>query len=239
MKKSILIIIITFLLLSLLPVGVYAEEFKINETDISIEFDTNEWNVFTRDNIENNPNLDKLGIDYDSFNKTMNDNYIYLDAIFLNNDNTNTLEFIIRKTKADSIINFSNYTDDDILDIAKGLDDKQNSNNYDIYKNNYKYAYLDYTDKGYYLVEYYTVVNGDSYTITVQKTSSINSNEREQIKNIIETIEFDVDETLEEENSETGIKFSSTSKYVRSAVIGAVIAVVVCLIYIILKKNNR
>ena len=63
MKKSILIIIITFLLLSLLPVGVYAEEFKINETDISIEFDTNEWNVFTRDNIENNPNLDKLGID--------------------------------------------------------------------------------------------------------------------------------------------------------------------------------
>ena len=236
MKKRILIII-TFVLLSLLPLGVYAEEFKINETDISIEFDTNEWNVFTRDNIENNPNLDKLGIDYNTLNKTMNDNYIYLDAIFLNNNNN--LEFIIRKTKADSIINFSNYTDDDILDIAKGLADKQNSNNYDIYKNNYKYAYLDYTDKGYYLVEYYTVVNGDSYTITVQKTSSINSNEKEQIKNIIDTIKFDVDETLEEENSETGIKFSTISKYVRSAIIGAVIAIVVCLIYFIFKKKNR
>ena len=236
MKKRILIII-TFVLLSLLPLGVYAEEFKINETDISIEFDTNEWNVFTRDNIENNPNLDKLGIDYNTLNKTMNDNYIYLDAIFLNNNNN--LEFIIRKTKADSIINFSNYTDDDILDIAKGLADKQNSNNYDIYKNNYKYAYLDYIDKGYYLVEYYTVVNGDSYTITVQKTSLINSNEREQIKNIIETIKFDVDEALEEENLETGIKFSSTSKYVRSAIIGVVIAIVVCLVYFIMKKNNR
>lgn len=237
MKKRILIII-TFVLLSLLPLGVYAEEFKINETDISIEFDTNEWNVFTRDNIENNPNLDKLGIDYNTLNKTMNDNYIYLDAIFLNKDAANTLEFIIRKTKADSIINFSNYTDDDILDIAKGHADKQNSNNYDIYKNNYKYAYLDYIDEGYYLVEYYTVVNGDSYTITVQKTSLINSNEREQIKNIIETIKFDVDEALEEENLETGIKFSSTSKYVRSAIIGAVIAAVVCFVYFILKKNR-
>lgn len=238
MKKRILIII-TFVLLSLLPLGVYAEEFKINETDISIEFDTNEWNVFTRDNIENNPNLDKLGIDYNTFNKTMNDNYIYLDAVFLNNDATNTLEFIIRKTKADSIINFSNYTDDDILDIAKGLADKQNSNNYDVYKNNYKYAYLNYTDKGYYLVEYYTVVNGDSYTVTVQKTNSINSDEKEKIKNIIDTIEFDVDETMEEENSETGIKFSTISKYVRSAIIGAVIAIVVCLIYFIFKKKNR
>lgn len=238
MKRSILFII-TFGLLCLLPVGVYAEEFKINETDISIEFDTNEWNVFTRDNIENNSNLDKLGIDYASLNKYMNDNYIYLDAVFLNNDATNTLEFIIRKTKADSIINFSNYTDDDILDIAKGLADKQNSNNYDVYINNYKYAYLDYTDKGYNLVEYYTVVNGDSYTVTVQKTNSINSDEKEKIKNIIDTIEFDVDETMEEENSETGIKISSTSKYVRSAIIGAVIAIVVCLIYFIFKKNNR
>lgn len=215
-KKKRILIIITFVLLSLLLLGVYAEEFKINETDISIEFDTNEWNVFTRDNIENNPNLDKLGIDYNTLNKIINDYYIYLDAIFLNNNNN--LEFIIRKSKADSIINFSNYTDDDILDIAKGLADKQNSNNYDIYKNNYKYAYLDYIDKGYNLVEYYTVVNGDSYTITVQKTSLINSNEREQIKNIIETIKFDVDEALEEENLETGIKFSSTSKYVRSAI---------------------
>lgn len=237
MKKRILIIT-TFVLLYLSPLGVYAEAFKINETDISIEFDTNEWNVFTRDNIMNNPNLDKLGIDYDTLKKNMNDNYIYLDAIFLNNDTANNLEFIIRKTKADSIINFSNYTDDDILDIAKSLADKQNSNNYDIYKNNYKYAYLDYTDKGYYLVEYYTVINGDSYTITIQKTNSINSDEKEKIKNIIDTIEFDVDKTLEEKNLETGIKYSSTSKYVKSAIIGATIAVVIYFMYFIIKKKK-
>ena len=75
-----------FLILFMFPLIVDAKTYSISDTDITVELDEKVWYVFTRDNIENNPELDELEISYDDIYSIMYNNNIYLDAVLYYED---------------------------------------------------------------------------------------------------------------------------------------------------------
>jgi len=231
MKKFLLFIIS---LLVIIPLTVSAKEYQLND-DITISIDDSIWYVFTRDNLKDNPELDELGITYDYMNNLFNNNYMYMDAIVFYTDSDEYMELILRIKENSAVKNFTNYEKDDLMDFAKEIAKKTNSTNYDIYENNYKFLYSNYFDStlNYYIDEYYSIVNGIGYTITVQKEQEFDFNERQAIRNIVDTIKFNIDESLKEDD-DLELDFDSIFESgIEGAIIGAIIGGILSLIRII------
>ena len=137
--KKVLLIIVLFLLF---PIISYAETYVA--IDLKIDLDDKEWYVFTRYNMENNKNLDKLGISYDYLNNFMKNNYVYVDALNINNN----IELFVLAKKTDLKYNFHNFSNKHLKVIAEEMTKQMNTDDYDIYKaNKYKYLHFDYSDK--------------------------------------------------------------------------------------------
>ena len=108
-------------LLLALPVTVYAETYQISDTDLSIQFDNSIWYVFTRDNIENNPELEELGVSYEDMCNILNNNNAYMDSV-LYYDDGDYIELFVRKTAQTSgMANLSNYSDGKVTELAAAL----------------------------------------------------------------------------------------------------------------------
>ncbi|MBE6642612.1 MAG: hypothetical protein E7615_03030 [Ruminococcaceae bacterium] len=204
MKKSIRILILAFtVFVMMLPLTVSAKTYKLDGTDMTVELDDSMWYVFTRDNIENNAELDELGITYDSMHSILYDNDAYMDSILFFDDGE-FLEMLVRKNATDSgVANLSNYTDEEVADFAKELGKRLGIDDYSVYKSEYKFARIDYYDSkaGYYLCEFVTVVNKDVYTFTFQSMTEITEQEYNIIEDIVDNIEFDVDTSLKEKKN--------------------------------------
>lgn len=223
-KFKILNMLLVVLAIFIFPTIVNAQRFYPEGTDLNVWIDDTKWYVFTRDNLYNNPELDEIGITYDYLYDFMHNNYVYLDGALFYDDSTDNLELLIRKKSIDKIKNLTNYSNDEIMELAEELAEKQDSDVYDIYESDYKYVYLKYTDLGYYLVEYYTIVNGESYTLTVQKQSPFTSNELYEIETIVDSIDFDVDTSLKEPSG--GLNSSSSSIW-EEAITGGIAAAII------------
>lgn len=209
-----------------------AKKYSLDGTDISILLDDTRWYVFTRDNIYNNPELDELGITYDYLYNFMHNNQIYLDAALLYEDDSNNLELIIRKKKIDKIKNLSDYSNDEAMKLAEELADKQNADIYYIYENDYKYIYLRYYEKGYNVVDYCTVINGESYTLTVQKSTTFTPDDLYEIERIVDTLVFDVNISLKQPSDE-----ESESVW-EKAIIGSIAAAIISGVGYFVNKNK-
>ena len=82
MKKKLLIsVVIAFCFALMLVMTAFAKDYVVSETDLTVKIDDTVWYVFTRDNIENNLELDELGVSYDYMNEFFQDNQVFLDAI--------------------------------------------------------------------------------------------------------------------------------------------------------------
>lgn len=202
-RKFILTTAICCLLMLFSIITVGAETYHLGDTDMSIRVDDSSWYVFTRDNIKNNSELDELDISYDSMYDILYNNEAYMYAILLYDDGE-YVELFVRKRAIDSgMANLSNYSEKDALELAKGLAKRVNAEEYSVYENQYKFAKLEYVDSnlGYYMCEFFTVVNKDNYTFTFQSTSPFVDTEYEEIESIIDSIQFDVDTSLKEKKS--------------------------------------
>lgn len=190
-----------------MPVTAYAETYRMNGTDLSIQVDDTIWYVFTRDNLENNPELEELGVSYDAIHSIFYDNDAYMDAVLYYGDE-GYIEFFIRKTPQTSgLVNLSNYSQEDVTKFAAAFAEQHNIQEYSVYENQYKFAKMEYFDSNaeMYLCEFITVVNKENYTFTFQSTFEFGDFEHEQIDTIIDSIVFDVDTTLKEpKNSSMG-----------------------------------
>jgi len=241
MKKSICIIIaVIFCLMVLMPISVFAETYHLGGTDMSIKVDDSSWYVFTRDNIKNNSELDELEISYDSMYDILYNNEAYMDAILLYDDGE-YVELFVRKRIMDSgIVNLSNYGNEDVLELAKGLAERQNAEDYSVYENQYKFAKLEYVDSklGYYICEYVTCVNKDNYTFTFQSTSQFSDSEYDEIENIIDSIQFDVDASLKEPKT-TSFWDSIVEKTIGGAVIGGIGGAIIAIVNKKKKNSNK
>ncbi len=219
---------IFFCVLMSLPLTVYAETYHLGGTDMSIQVDDSLWYVFTRDNIKNNSELEELGISYDYMSDVFNNNEAYMDAILVYEDGE-YVELIIRKKLLDTgVANLTNYENDEVLELASGLGERQNTENFSVYENNYKFAKVEYTasDLGYYVCEFVTIVNKENYTLTFQSTSQFTDAQYVEIENIVDSIEFDVDTTLKEKKN-TSFWENVIEETIIGAIVGAVSGVII------------
>ncbi len=218
MKK----ILIACALCVLLVSSAFAATYTLSGTDMSVSVDESEWYVFTRDNIKDNPELEELGVSYDYVYKTLYDNNAYMDAVLYYEDG-DYIELFIRRAELEEsfVANLSNRSDEDAEKFAKALADKLSVEDYGVYENSYKFARLDYKDSevNVYVCEYATIVNRENYTLTFQSPSEFDEADREQIKRIVDSVHFEVDETLEEREPEES---SFGSVVLRRTIAGAV-----------------
>ena len=177
MKKVLLVLV-----LLILPVIVNATSYKAEDLTIDISDD---WMVFTRDNLENNENLAKLGVSEATLKAQMNTYGMYVDAISTF-DSVNYVEmFIFVKDTKEETMNLHKYKDADALKVGEELYSNYKSTRLDLYKTKrLTYIVCEYTDKvngnTLYLIDYYTVINGKGYTIKVQSPGSFDDNAKKQ-----------------------------------------------------------
>lgn len=192
MKKRFIFLLIIFLLS---PALVFASRYDLEETDLSLSLDDNDWYIFTRGNIKDNEELEELGVSYDYLSNLMEKNFIYLDAVHFSENSKNIVELFVRKKIGSEVENLNTYSKSMLKVLEKQLANKQNSKVSEIYENDYKFIYLEYQDSGYNLLEYYTIINNDAYTITVQKENDFTEKEKEKIRNTIDSMTFKVKST--------------------------------------------
>ena len=196
--RRFLLVILVFCLAC--PLTVYAKTYTMSNTDISISVDDSSWYVFTRDNLQNNSDLKELGADPNEMRDILEGIMAYMDAFLLYEDG-DFVELLIRKTKIEnSFTNLSNYSYEEVLELAELLGERQNTKNYSVYENQYKFVKLEYFDStyDYYICEFLTIVNKDNYTLTFQSPSAFTNSERDEIQNIVDSVKFDIDSSMEE-----------------------------------------
>lgn len=226
------------------PISVYAKTYTVWGTDISLVIDDSEWYVFTRDNLYGHSGLEELNITENWVYNFMQKNYMYLYGILVDKEDMNSgMELLVRKTTTDEVDNLSNCSDMEVMEVAEIMAKQKNTNVYDVYKNEHKFTYLNYKDIGYNIIEYFTVMNGDCYTITVQKNADFTSLDKSKIKNMIDSIDFYMDEPLNNlptvENKE---EFGFTNEIVASAIKGGIIGGsvgVASLIISVIRKRRK
>ena len=217
-------------IVAFLPTAAHAETYTLSETDITLSVDDTKWLVFTRDNIKDNPQLEQLGLSYDAVNDLLIENDAYMDAV-LYHQSGDFAELFVRKKALDTgVANLSNYDDDEVLELAEELAKRQGAEDYSVYKNQYKFAKLEYIDSklGYYICEYATIVNKDNYTLTFQSTVPFTILEYEEIETIVNSVSFDVDESLKEKKP-TPISFYAMILTGVGTVIGGVVGAVIAI----------
>lgn len=202
--KRLLCILLSIMMCGMVfvPVVAYATAFSVYGADMTIDVDDSEWYVFTRDNIRDNPELQELGISEEYMENVFEENDAYMDAVLFFEDGSFVELFIKMKSVDTGIANLSNYDDDEVTEIAEDLAEEHDIKDYSVYKTRYKFVKLESYDKkyGYYLCEFFTVVNKDGYTLTFQSETPFTDAEYEEIEDMVSSIRFDVDESLKEPN---------------------------------------
>lgn len=219
------------LLVLLLPTIVLADNYELKEVNATITI-PNDWMVFTKDNIKGNKTLKELNVTEDYMNEFFEKNSAYLDAM----PKDLSYEFVLRTQEVDQMNNLSNYKDSEVEEVGKEFGKIVNSNDNSIYKTKYKYVesyYYDSTNKMY-IASYYTVVNRLGYTFTAQKSTNFTSDEKEEIKGIINTITYKI---LPEYKDEEKTSFNNPSVII-CAIIGGLTGGLVVYLNNKKKKNQ-
>lgn len=229
MKRNICIFLSIILSITIfLPITTYAETYNLGGTDMSISVDDTAWYVFTRDNIKNNSELEELGITYEAMYDILHNNEAYMDAILYYEDGEYVEFFVLKRALDKGVANLSNYKDSEVLELAKELAKMQGAETYSVYENQHKFARLEYTYSGYYLCEFYTVVNKDNYTFTFHSTSQFTDEEYAEIENIVDSVKFDVDTSIKEKKTSSFAE-RVLEKTIGGAVIGGIVGAIIAI----------
>ncbi len=226
MKKVFSLLIAVLSLCALLPpTSAYAQRYSVSGTDISVNIDDTEWYVFTRNNLYNNPELDELGVSFDYMSEFMLNNDIYLDAAYFYADSNESLELFVSKKYIEDIGvigHLSKYSASEVEELAESLAEKLGSTEYSIYETQYKFIKMEYYKSGYYIMAYCTVVNGDNYTLTFQTTSPFIDWEYQEMDDIVDSVEFDVENNLINNENDSSVLDGLLEKFIGGTVIAAI-----------------
>lgn len=227
MKRQIFLLLTVILCAALfLPMAAQAQTYQMDETDMTITVNDAEWYVFTRDNIKDNPELAELGVTYQYMYDFFQDNAAYLDAILFFEEG-GYLEFFVQKRPLDTgVANLSNYKDSEVSTFAKELAKNAKVEDYSVYKNTYKFVKLSFYDSElkFYVHQYVTIVNKNTYTFTFQSEDAITEWEDQEIQRIVDSVVFDVDTSLKEK---TGSSTSLIARVIGGGVAGGIAGAII------------
>lgn len=214
-----------------LPFTALAKTYTPSDSNVSIQIDDTLWYVFTTDNLENNPELEELGLTAEDIRATFTEYNAYIDAALFY-ENGDYIEFFCRKNDLDiDIVNLSNYSDDEVLELAEGIALEKGAEDFDIHKSQYKFTKMEYIEEGFSVFELVTIVNNQTYVFTFQSTAPFTAEEYVEMEGIINSITFDVDPTLQEKNGDSSI--------LTSAIIGGVVGGGAGAIVAYIKKKSK
>lgn len=238
MKRFIFIILtITFLY----PLTVYGSTFDIPETDITINIDEEVWDIFTKEDVQNEELMNDYGLDHNYMTDFFNSNHLYLDGN-ANLDGENTTGLLIMKTKNENkIVDLNQLEEKELSDAVKKFVENKGIQNYDIYTNeNSTYIFYTFCDEEICGAEYYTVVNGDDYYIAFHSPVDLSDELIKKFDSVVDGITFNYKTKIKKSNSSEKKKSNMTKK--ESTIISSV--TIVCfafLVFLILfaKKRNK
>ena len=218
-----------------MPLVINAEEYDIQSANMKVSF-PDDWYVFTRENIKDNETLKNLNVTEEYMNKFFVSNGAYIDA--LNTD----IEFVLRLSEKLDFQSLSDFPDEKVLEYASDLGAINKTDDYKVYTNKYKYVILKYDASNYNVLMYATVINGKWYTYSAQKQTEFTSEEANNIKKIIDSIEYTIVEEEEEEKVEEK-KPEEEKKENKNKLVFAYMALVAaaatCILIIIILKKKR
>ena len=238
--KKILCILIGFMLF--IPISIYGKTVDLSEVNLSIDFN-DDWYVFTRYNLDNNKELESLGLTKEYMENFFNENEAYIDA----SPKELGTDFILRIKPVEDMNNLSNYPDNIVKEVAKEISKLVSSEDYKVYNSGKnKYAVVKYYDEAskYNILTYYTVVNAQGYTFQIQKQSDITQTDETNMKTIMDSATFNVldkykneSEDVQKELDKDAKKDLSFKNILIYAGVGALIGVISILISN--KKKNK
>ena len=186
--------IMVFWLVFLLPIIVFAKEYEMKDIDIKLNID-DDFIVLTKYNLDNNTDLEKVGVTKDYMENIMENNNIYFDII----KPDLSYEILVVVPKTTPLYKDLREATDEELKVLKETIVKQTGDNLPIvYKNDYAFIEVNYKDKtGYNIINYYTVINSRGYNIQLQKKEKITEDDKEDLSDIIDSIVFNENKTNE------------------------------------------
>lgn len=234
--------VLMFLVLCLFPICVSAKEYNIDDVYLKISLDDN-WYVFTRDNIKDNEDLQKFGVDEEYMEKMLKSNNVYIDAM----SKDNKTEFIVIIPTTTGINNLANYPDKMLEnDMIPELKNKLSSSTNDIKAevktiNGYKYIKMSFYDSNVkrYVYKYYTVINSKGYNFQIQEATKIE--DEKVLDDIIKTVEIKVLNPKESSKMQKEIdKYNKKDSGIWTKVlIGAIVGAIIGAIGSIINRNKK
>ncbi len=195
--------IMVFWLVLLFPIIGFAKEYE--SKDINVKLDVNdEYIVITRDNVKNNKDLEKFNLTEEQMVTIMNNGSIYFDIV------KNDISYEILVVVPEITLPIKDLVDvnDEVLNTFKEEATKKvGANTSSLYRGKYNFIVVEYYDKDTdcYIMNYYTVVNSKGYNIQLQKKTSITEDEKNSLKQIVDSVTFkdqtNTKEIVEEEVS--------------------------------------
>lgn len=238
--KKVLCLLISLVLF--IPVNIYGKNVDLSEINLTIDFN-DDWYVFTRYNLDNNKDLETLGVTKDYMENFFNENEAYIDA----SPKELGTDFILRIKSVEDMNNLSNYPDDVVKEVAKEISKLVSSEDYKVYNSGKnKYAVVKYYDEAskYNILTYYTVVNAQGYTFQIQKQSDITQTDETNMKTIMDSATFNVLDKYKNESEDVQKELDKDTKKDLSfkniliyAGVGALIGVISILLSN--KKKNK
>ena len=192
MKRFLSIILAFAFAICCFTVDVSAQSVNVDDTDVTIEVDSKEWRVFTRNNVTGNSELKSMGISSQYFYDAMINTNVYLDMFRIKENSRETIEFKIYKEKNSDVNNYTNLSDRKLRKKGEAISDKRDANSWKVYSNENDYIYMEYSDMENNYVEYYTVVNQETYRLVASKPNKFSESEKEMIKEIVDGAEYKI-----------------------------------------------
>lgn len=227
MKKILLLII------SLFPFLVIAKDYEIK--DINLKFNvSDEWLVFTRDNLDNNKDLEDLGLTKDDLLPSYKLQGIYFDGI------KDGIELLVMVPNIKlEVNNLSHFSDNIVKDTAKELGKKFNTEKVDTYFAKHKFATVNYFDSKtqLYIVNYYTVANAKGYNFQIQKSTEITDDDIKSLEKIIDTVKIETLPGYEKDETKEKTSFNFKNILI-DALIGAFVGGLGALVFKLTKKKS-
>lgn len=193
--------IMVFWLVLFFPIFVLAKEYDVKDINVKLNIDDS-YMVLTRDNLDNNNDLEKLGITKEQAKDIMTKSSIYLDII----NSSVSYEILVVVPEVTLPVNNITGISEDLLNSFKDEAAKKvGASVSNIYKSRYNYIVVDYFDEitEDYIVNYYTVVDAKGYNFQLQKKSKITDEEKNSLKEIVDTVVINgVENEIKEEPKE-------------------------------------
>ena len=235
MKKIISLILAFVFTMCCFTVNVSAQSVNVDDTDITIEVDSKEWSVFTRKNVSGNSELKSMGISTQYFYDAMINTNVYLDMFCIKDNSRETIEFKIYKENGADVNNYTNLSDRKLRKKGEAISDKRDANKWQVYSNENDYIYMEYNDIEYNYVEYYTVVNQETYRLVATKSNKFSELEKEIIKKIVDSAEYKINPIYA--NEKVGIQ-KYWEKYGIQTVVVIILACIAVGAVILYKKRD-